>query len=159
MSHETIIYGFIEGSTWKTESYRALQERNAQVLSSLPDEDAWPPLAKGMFSFPDWSPLAGTHRAQVISIAASMKNIEFGYVGRWVAKLEALLAQLYWFQARVHLLTEVMGTYRLDYVVAGDLLKSYQTESPAPTHVWERRVFRDETELADSEIRTWFIDA
>ncbi|MEM6274378.1 MAG: hypothetical protein AAF735_03965 [Myxococcota bacterium] len=159
MSFETIIYGFIEGSTWKAESYRALQERNAQILSALPHEDTWPPLARGMFSFPSWSSLEGTHRAQVISIAASMKNIELGDVGSWVTKLEALLAQLYWLQARVHLLTEVMGAYRLEYEVSSDVLSSYPTESPTPTRVWKRRVFRDHVELSDSEIRTWFVDA
>ncbi|MEO1172817.1 MAG: hypothetical protein AAFX94_12335, partial [Myxococcota bacterium] len=70
MSHETVIYGFIEGATWRANSYRLLQERNLVTLSALPAEDSWPPLARSMFSSPDDKPLSSTQRDDLCAMGA-----------------------------------------------------------------------------------------
>lgn len=152
MSHETVIYGFIEGATWRANSYRLLQERNLVTLSALPAEDSWPPLARSMFSSPDDKPLSGTHRAQIITLGASMKNVEFGELGDWTEKLEPLLKRLHWFRATVHMLTEVMGDFRLEYEVSARILESYSTDQPQPTDEWVRTAFHNDAELSDPEI-------
>jgi len=40
MAHHTIIYGRINGSTWKTEDYYKLHRLNTEVINNLPENDS-----------------------------------------------------------------------------------------------------------------------
>ena len=49
MSHQSIIYGYIEGRVWRPEDYRKYRIRNIEIVSELPEDDD-PHFVKGIFS-------------------------------------------------------------------------------------------------------------
>ena len=100
MSSESIVYGFIEGSTYRSPQYRMLQRRNKAVLAHLPERDKFPILSRSMFSFPRAHGNQGTFRAQVIHFGGSMNALEFGEVPIWIGKFESLLRRLFWVEAQ-----------------------------------------------------------
>lgn len=141
MSHESIVYGYIEGTPGTRDDYRGLQRRNLAVLDALPEVDDWPPLVRGMFSAPDLEPLRGTHRAQVIHFGASFKNFEQEDRSQWTSKFEDLLRRLYWFSAQFHIITELEGRIeiRWDAASGGTSLD----DEPTPTNDWSRTERQD----------------
>ena len=139
MSHETVVYGFVEGATFRPPDYRRLQKANLIVLHNLPVDDAFPPLSRDMFSC---TPLesSGTFRAQVIHFGGSMNGLNYEAVPEWIDKFEALLRQMYWFEATAHIWTDYIdGAYQYWWKASDEILKSYQTEEPKPTVEWERK--------------------
>jgi len=75
MAHNTKIYGYINGATWKTEDFYKLHRLNAEVISSLPSEDkGFPFINQSMFSIPDEQ---GIFRQQIITFGASYKTLEY----------------------------------------------------------------------------------
>lgn len=144
MSHETLIYGFIEGSTYTSEEYRLLQRRNIATLKRLPLEfEEYPGIARGMFSWPPQKPMRGGWRAQVIHFGGSFKNIDFGYsdIATWIEKFEHLLGKLYWFQAIAHLNTELMGDLTFAYELVDEIIETYRNGNPTPSDKWTRKFF------------------
>jgi hypothetical protein len=139
VSHETIVYGFIEGATWKPPEYRRLQAANLEVLDALPKADSFPPVTRDMFSCtPLDSP--STFRAQVIHFGGSMNGLDFRAVPEWVAKFEALLSKLYWFEATAHVWTDYIdGAYQFWWKIGEKSLSTYQEGDPQPTTTWERK--------------------
>ena len=54
MAHHTIIYGRINGATWKTEDYYKLHQLNVEIINSLPHDDSeFPWINRSMFSVPN----------------------------------------------------------------------------------------------------------
>lgn len=133
MGHESIIYGYIEGSCGPADDYRRYQRANRAVIQSLPAQDAFPCLTASMFSIPGDDYCEGTYRAQVIHFGATMKSPECQW-NVWLDKFEALLRRLYWDTARVHLEpdgTEISGRWTYKWI---------STSPPGEVvHSWEFR--------------------
>ena len=152
MSHETTVYGFIEGATFRGDDYRKLQLANLQVLRALPEEDEFPVLSRGMFSSPGLEPRRGTFRSQIIHFGGSIKGLDFGEVPLWIAKFEQLLRRLFWFEAAAHLLTEYIdGEYRFRWSAHKEVLETYNSDAPAPTTMWVRDEEHGERDLLPLE--------
>lgn len=154
MSHETLIYGFIEGSTFTSDEYRLLQKRNISILKRLPLEfDEYPGISREMFSWPPQKPMRGGWRAQVVHFGGSFKNIDFGYseIAIWLEKFERLLAKMYWFQAVAHLKTELVGDLKFVYELADEITETYRDGNPSPSSKWTRQ-FYNGTEAEDFKV-------
>ena len=139
MSHETLVYGLIDGATYKPPVYRRLQEANLAVLAQLPDEDDCPCLTRHMFAAPPPEPRRGTFRSQVIHFGASMNRLDFDAVPEWIEKFEALLRQLFWFEAIAHIWTNYIdGAYQFWWKVDDSVIDSYRSGDPRPSDAWAR---------------------
>ena len=145
MGHEAVIYGWIEGATWKTgERYRRLQSRNENVLSQLPEKDEWPWLVRGIFALPAPWP-QGTYRCQAIHLALTLKDspCENQWRDEWIGKFEDVLRRLYWFSATLHIIRELdpMQTYRWEATF--ESMSGLGSDPPEPTTKWTRTVATD----------------
>ncbi|MBB4817348.1 hypothetical protein HNP29_000705 [Pseudomonas alcaligenes] len=110
MDSESIVYGCIRD--WPSDDGEVRQLRratNRRVIESLPAGDIWPFLGREMFSF-STHPGQGLYQTQVIHFGASYAAVEYEW-NLWVQQFEALLKQLYWGSAVVHLETELNGTH------------------------------------------------
>lgn len=139
MSQETIVYGFIEGATWKSPEYRRLQMANLVALNALPESDEFPPITRGMFSC---TPLesSGTFRAQVLHFGGSINGLDFDAVPQWISKFEAVLSTLYWFEATAHVWTDYIdGAYQFWWKIGEKSLATYHNGDPQPTINWNRK--------------------
>jgi hypothetical protein len=139
MSHESIVYGFIAGATFRGEDYRKYQKENLSIIGTLSD-DEWPFLSASMFSAPDIdSPRKGTFRAHVLHFGGSFNGLQFDEVPLWITKFEKLLSRLFWFEATAHILTDYIdGAYRFQWKIHNELLDTYHAGSPQPTTRWIR---------------------
>ena len=140
MSHETIVYGYIDGRTWRGNEFRKYQSCNLEVLGWLPEKDGW--LPRGMFSSPPLEAGKGTFYSQVIHFGGSFNYLENEEIPVWIAKFEDLLRQLYWIGATVHLLTDRDGDYRFDWLIHESLVQP-STDELVPTSVWTRKDYHD----------------
>jgi hypothetical protein len=139
MSHESIVYGFIEGATFTAAAFRRYQVLNLEVIQTLPEEDNYPFLARGMFSAPEPYQRKGTFRAQVIHFGGSINGLNFEDVEPWVHKFEALLTKLYWFYAGAHILTDYIdGAYSFQWTIHDEIAETYRAGNPRPTTRWLR---------------------
>ena len=78
MSHQTIIYGYIEGRVWRKENYRKYQTKNIEIVSKLPDEDSSLHLVNGIFASktPHESTRRGTFKTHILHFGASLRTRE-----------------------------------------------------------------------------------
>lgn len=137
MAHESIVYGVIVGLPWRTSDYRRLQRWNRERIERLPRSDAWPFLTRGMFAIPGDEPDEGTFRSQVIHFGATLKEVEWSW-HLWLPKLEALLRELYWEEAHVHLRTEAtVGHHHYAYRAREVAKRIFDSEPPLPIADWE----------------------
>ncbi len=133
MAHHTIIYGRINGATWKTEDFYKLHQLNLSVINSLSENDTYfPYINKSMFSIPDNQ---GTFRNQVITFGASYKSLEYEW-HLWIKKFESILKRLFWFDVIIHAEFEMMGTYTYQWSVDNDQLNNWYKKSPDPISEW-----------------------
>jgi hypothetical protein len=135
MGHESIVYGYIEGSTYRSDEFRKLQRLNRAVIASLPVSDEWPFLTRQLFFVPGEDYQDGTYRSQVIHFGGSFKEIEYDWE-KWLTKFERLLARLYWLRTRVHLDTELGGTHSYNWVADRTAIEGFALEPPTPTANW-----------------------
>jgi hypothetical protein len=113
MGMTTRLYGCIEEYGVLAPAKRALvYAHNERIISGLPIEDTWPPLARRMFAItPADGPEPGpsyAYQSRVIHFGASFKSIEHEWEA-WVYKFEQLLTRLLWLSATVHLQPEYAG--------------------------------------------------
>jgi hypothetical protein len=141
MAHETLIFGFIRGSHRAWENSFPLFERNTQEISRLSEEDEYPFLARGMFTIPSLENWPVVFRSPVIHFGSSIKGIEFGDIPEWLGKFENLLSRLYWREAEVHFITDVMGPHRYSWKADDTVFEQYHAGSPQPTTKWQRTLF------------------
>lgn len=115
MSHETIIYGMIDaGELERDDVLNPHYALNQAALAALTDDDDDPALVRGMFSI---APAQARYSSQVIHFGASYASLEKSW-DRWLEKFEALLRQMYWFSAVVHLDSELFdGDYRYEWML------------------------------------------
>jgi hypothetical protein len=113
------------------------------VIDRIPVEDEWPYFVRGMFALPAAFP-EGTYRSQVIHFGASSKD-EPGDPrpwDEWLGKFEALLRELYWDFAVVHLETEFVPARVFEWHPTDAAMEIVWSEAPQPVRDWTR------TELA-----------
>ncbi|MGB1221756.1 MAG: hypothetical protein ACPG43_09460, partial [Alcanivoracaceae bacterium] len=111
-------------------------EHNARALAALPDADGWPFLCREMFSVPGDDVLTGQYQTQVIHFGMSYRAVEYEWE-HWLAKFEALLKDMYWVTAVVHLETEFAGHHTFVW----DSAETCHEPSDQPLHVrceWAR---------------------
>ncbi len=136
MESESIVYGCIRD--WPSADLEQCRQRRANNLAAvqaLPQGEAWPFIGREMFSFCRDEDL-GLYQTQVIHFGASYRAVEYEWA-LWVQRFEALLKQLYWTSAVVHLETELNGTHTFRWET--------ETGSHSPQHsdmrmrcAWER---------------------
>ncbi len=141
MAHEALLFGMIEGASFRTEEYRHLQQLNAEVLAQLPIQDEWPWLVRGMFALPAPSP-QGTFRQQVIHFGASIKDapMDRSCWDVWIAKFERLLRKLWWWSASLVLQTDFEPDRHFLWIPAEAWTSRLSEESPPPVSDWTRSV-------------------
>ena len=142
MSHEAILSGRIVGASGRVgASYYVLQDRNRATINRMPHDGDWPWLVRGMFALPGGRP-AGTFRRQVIHFGASMKDdpCHRDVWDVWLAKFEALLRQLYWRSALVHLSTDFEPDRLFEWQPTEVATAGLSAESPQPIGEWVRSV-------------------
>ena len=144
MSHQTIIYGYIEGRVWRKEDYRKYQARNIEIVSKLPDEDADPHFVNGIFAskMPNENTKQGTFKTHILHFGVSLKTRGLDQRDIWIAKFEELLRRLYWGTAIVHIDTEIYGSYKYEWRIKLEkIVSNYDVEELSPTTNWKRLVF------------------
>ena len=146
MSHETIIYGYLEGATWRKEEYRKYQRKNLEIIARLPDDDEWPYLTRTMFSTSDPDNRQGTFRRHILHFGTSVKEGGFTQRDMWISKFERLLSDLYWHSVIVHFNTDVYGQYLYEWTVKrdswknGKLITIYDIEELPRSSNWKRKL-------------------
>ena len=110
MEPESFVYGCIRDwpSTDPAESRRR-RRANLAALGALPQGEDWPFIGREMFSYCQRED-EGPHQTQVIHFGARYRTVEYEWA-LWVRHFEALLDELYWTSAVVHLETELNGTH------------------------------------------------
>lgn len=138
MSEEARVYGCIIGIPGSTADWYGLYPLNHAVVDSLPVEDDYPPLTRGIFTVPmDYAQRGSAfYREQVIHFGASFNHLSDTW-SIWLEKYEALLRRLYWSEARLHLRIELYGSYDYRWEAAwiGDVPPWYRSP-PEPTSNW-----------------------
>ena len=111
MNQESVVYGCI-----KDTADGGMDERrqvNKDALEALPAAEFWPVISREMFSMShslaDNVDEIALH-TQVTHFGASYNGIEYEWQ-HWLEQFEALLRQMYWVSATVHLETEISGTH------------------------------------------------
>jgi hypothetical protein len=136
MSEEATLYGCIIGTHGTTADWYGLYPLNKAAIDALPEEDDWPPLVRSLFAVPMDYERPGTafYRSQMIHFGASFNHFsEFWHL--WLAKFEALLRRLYWWEAYLHLDMEIHGRFEYRWrVVPGSI--PFFLDPPQPTTEW-----------------------
>nr|WP_275973218.1 hypothetical protein [Pseudomonas marianensis] len=108
VEQESIVYGSIRD--WPAadlDECRRRRAANRRALGKLPQGEGWPFIGREMFSF---CTDEGLYQTQVIHFGASYRAVEYEW-SLWVRRFEALLDELYWTSAVVHLETELNGSH------------------------------------------------
>lgn len=100
MGHFTIVYGYING-------LGDYSEENVRGILALPEVDTWPYLTKDLFAVPSRE---HSYWDQVFTFGNLYNGVERAW-DQWLLKFEVLLRGMYWFEAHVHLQTEIWGAY------------------------------------------------
>jgi len=77
MSHQTIIYGYVESATWRREAFRKYQYKNLEIVAQLPEEGDWPYLTANMFSSGEPVPYRDTFLTHILHFGTSTKERSF----------------------------------------------------------------------------------
>lgn len=110
-SQESIVYGCIKGSSALSAAELFDQVTvNKKAILSLPSVDDWPFLTQEMFSLPRYNVNCMQGKTNVIHFGVSYRGIEYEW-SEWIRKFEALLREMYWQSAVVHLETELTGLH------------------------------------------------
>lgn len=112
MSTESVVYGCIKDSAYNDFSER--RRNNRKAMLALPSAESWAVLNREMFSVPSEVSLDASLHTEVMHFGASYKGIECEWK-HWLAEFEALLRNMYWVSATVHLETEGSGTHSFTF--------------------------------------------
>lgn len=109
LDSESIVYGCIKHLPFgNLDERRRSCLHNRRVVNALPGVDEWPFLCNEMFAVPGDDLMAGTYQTQVIHFGMSYRAVEYEWE-HWIRKFEALLRDMFWVSAVVHLETELAG--------------------------------------------------
>lgn len=117
MGYISIIYGLIEGPNWRRPDYWQMGHQNLYAISMLPEEDEWPFLSRGLFSFVRHA-AQGNYKRQMIHFGGSFKQLDEEWE-EWLAKFEALLQRMYWHRVHLHLRSERYGAHDYLWIAHG----------------------------------------
>lgn len=109
MSNESIVYGCIKELVLPGETIMR-REINRHALNTLPSVEQWPFLYKEMFAAPEHGFTLDGIQTEVTHFGASYFAVEYEWRG-WIECFEALLEQMYWVSAVVHLETDLSGLH------------------------------------------------
>ncbi|MBD2859625.1 hypothetical protein IB286_11465 [Spongiibacter sp. KMU-158] len=112
MANESVVYGCITDMQFVSNADGIGERRaaNRRVTESLPLAEDWPLLCREMFSLPQQAVDFGDCQTDVIHFGASYKGIEHEWT-EWLKLFEAMLHDMYWVSATVHLQTAYNGTH------------------------------------------------
>lgn len=116
MSQESVVYGCIKDLLIANEADSAHQhrQRNREVVMCLPSVEDWPLLSREMFALPVQGLELNDSHTDVIHFGSSYKGVEYEWQ-TWINQFEAMLKQMYWVSATVHLETELSGTHTFSW--------------------------------------------
>lgn len=106
---ESIVYGCVKYYADDMSGESRLMT-NRRAILALPCADEWPYLSKDMFTVPRYDSSNTSYMTNVLHFGASYRAIEYEWK-EWLNKFEALLKNMYWSSAVVHLETELTGTH------------------------------------------------
>ena len=136
MESESVVYGCIrDWPSLDDQEHSLRRAANMDILAGLPSGESWPFLGREMFSCCE-QPGTGLFRTQVIHFGASYPAVEYEW-NLWVKEFEALLRQLYWSSAVVHLETELNGIHTFRWE-SEQGLHSPKEENLRVRCAWER---------------------
>ena len=135
MSQQSIIYGYIQGAEWMSSDYHKLHRLNRKVIESLPPTDTFPYLTRDMFAIPGDEPEQGTYRSQIIHFGASIKEVELEW-RKFLEKFEGLLRKLFWFNAVLHIKSEMVGEETYEWTVDANQIVHFFKDPPYPATKW-----------------------
>jgi hypothetical protein len=117
MSNQSVVYGCIKVTLPgnNPEDVRKRRAINRSVLTNLPPTDEWPLLSCDMFSLPSDSLNLDVLTSDVLHFGHAYHGIEHEW-DQWIERFEAVLRQMYWETAVVHLETELRGTHTFVWV-------------------------------------------
>ena len=136
MSHETILYGRINGSHGTTDNWYDLYKLNKNVIDNLPNEDDFPCIIKSMFISPLTTAGPTFHRNQIITFGASFKNFDDLDHRLWISKFESLLKRMYWLDVIAHFDIELFGKHEHRWTATEAAIKEMRTLNPKPITDW-----------------------
>jgi hypothetical protein len=132
MGHISIVYGNIIGPAWRIEDYHKLHRLNKKIIDALPASDeTFPWITRNMFLVPD-PEKDKMYRNQVIVFGASYKSVEHEW-REWLEKFDAILKQLYWVSATIHLETELVGNHKYEWLFDINQPDNWTSDNPQPT--------------------------
>ena len=116
MNHESVVYGCIKDMlvSHNPEQSRCHREKNREVLMALPSIEEWPLLSREMFSMPVPGLDINDIHTDVMHFGSSYKSVEYEWQ-HWIDQFEALLKDMYWVSATVHLETEFNGRHTFNW--------------------------------------------
>lgn len=135
MAQQSIVYGYIQGAEWMSSDVHRLHRLNQEIITALPEKDAFPWLTRGMFAVPVNGADPSSSKSQIIHFGASIYEVELEW-RKWLEKFEALLRKLYWFNAVVHLHTEVIGDHQYDWTIDANQIVHFFNDPPRPATKW-----------------------
>jgi hypothetical protein len=118
MDQESIVYGCIKDLV-ATELNADRRRSNRRAIMNLPKSEEWPVLCREMFSLPRVEVGSDSYLTEVMHFGASYMAIEYEW-SQWMKQFEALLDQMYWVSAVVHLETELSGVHTFSWESASD---------------------------------------
>jgi hypothetical protein len=142
VGHEAIISGRIEGASWRVgEQFIRTHDLNREALATLPEDDDWPWVVRGIFALPAPYP-QGTYRSQVIHFGLSIKDepTDRSIWNVWLVKFEAVLRRLYWWSATVLLETEFEPPRLFEWLPTQRAMDRLLADPPEPITGWVRTV-------------------
>ncbi len=112
MAQESVVYGCITDMLFVREGVDIAERRavNRRVTEALPAAEDWPLLCREMFSLPQRAVDFGDCQTDVIHFGSSYKAIEHEW-DEWLRHFEAMLHDMYWVSATVHLQTALNGSH------------------------------------------------
>jgi len=112
LDQESVVYGCIKDTVYSSHGDEVQQHRdnNRKVLLSLPSVEDWPLLSREMFSMPVEFYNHSSMQTDVLHFGSSYKSVEYEWE-QWLQRFEAILKEMYWVSATVHLETELNGRH------------------------------------------------
>lgn len=116
MNQESVVYGCIQDMALANnpEQLHSQRQHNRQVLMSLPGLEEWPLLSREMFSLPVAPLSLDQVQTDVMHFGCSYNAVEYEWQ-QWIDRFEALLKNMYWVSAMVHLETEFNGRHTFSW--------------------------------------------
>lgn len=109
MSQESIVYGIIKDAVY-FEDTAERRRANRRAMLALPSAEDWALLSREMFAVPSVRDKQINFQSEVMHFGASYQGVEHEWE-QWIQNFEALLRNMFWTSAVVHLETELNGLH------------------------------------------------